>query len=93
MNITLISHITNCIEFALNQQPSKTWTRTPGSINRPSQYPPELIEQVMWQSERLWHAMAAKVALLHAQAQVILHDTRMLCGAWGEDTCVCQLRV
>ena len=41
-----------------------------GSINRPSQYPPELIEQVLWQSERLWHAMSAKAALLHSQAQV-----------------------
>ena len=41
-----------------------------GSVNRPSQYPPELIEQVLWQTERLWHAMSAKAALLHAQAQV-----------------------
>ena len=44
-----------------------------GSINRPSQYPPELIEQVLWQSERLWHAMSAKVALLHAQVQRSRH--------------------
>jgi uncharacterized protein YukE len=45
-----------------------------GSINRPSQYPPELIEQVLWQSERLWHAMSAKVALQHAQTQRARHE-------------------
>ena len=45
-----------------------------GSINRPSQYPPELIEQVLWQSERLWHAMSAKVALQHVQTQRARHE-------------------
>ena len=45
-----------------------------GSVQRPSQYPPELIEQVLWQTERLWHAMSAKAALLHAQAQRSRHD-------------------
>uniref|UniRef100_A0A6U6D112 Uncharacterized protein n=1 Tax=Guillardia theta TaxID=55529 RepID=A0A6U6D112_GUITH len=40
-----------------------------GSIARPSSYPPELIEQVFWQSESFWNAMSAKVAALHSQAE------------------------
>jgi len=50
-------------------------TRAAGAMNGPSQYPPDLIEKVLVQSEHLWHAMSAKVALLHARSQVLTHHT------------------
>ena len=63
-------------------------TRAAGAMNGPSQYPPDLIEKVLVQSEHLWHAMSAKVALLHARSQVLTHHTHTHTHTQCTHTCI-----